>query len=440
MLRRLSSLTRPTLVGLLVLTFVAGCGSGDTERTATSESPAGTVAVTREADGVLRIGLLIPLSDSEAPFARDLAPIMEAVVGIMNNFGGFRGTDVEVVIRDEGSTPESAAKAARALVETDDVDAVIGPFSALSAPSAVPMLVASGIGVCSPSVSTSAMDYLSDNDLFIRTATLDTEIIRGMVDLAVQSGRERVSVAYPDDPYGRTLLRELKPALEARELNISTQVGYSPTDDSFQSEVTRLTSDSASVELLIGDPIDGPRFLNALIPAADGSVIITNDGMTTTTVAFDPDSAPESRPRIFGVAADTRQGNDVLLNIFSFSTSDYLIALSDLPSFTMNTVDCLTLIWLAALTAETDDAQIFKDEFSKVAKDGSTCNWLFDCSYIFDQGLNLDYEGVSSMTLDDLGNAVDRGTIIFGFDSDGRVKAVDGEPNFGFSEPDFFTP
>lgn len=418
---------------------LGACGPGDSSPT-TSKIDSQSVVPTRTDDDILRIGLLIPLTDPAAPFGPDLAPIMEAVIGIMNNFGGYLDSEIELVVRNEGATAESAVAAATKLIGDDNVDAVVGPFSALTAPSTVPLMVSSDVAVCSPTVSTSTMDYLEDDGLFFRTATLVTDIVTSMVDLAVQSGRERVSVAYPDDPYGRGLLRELKSALTARNLTIATEVKYLVDDDNFLSEVSRLTSDSASVELLIGDPIAGPRFLNALVPAADGSVIIVNDGLASTRVTFDDDAAPEARPRIFGTAPDTTLGNDDLLGIFGFSTSDYLIGLDALPSFTMNTLDCFVLFWLAALTARSDDAQDFKDDVLKVANNGSRCNWLFDCSFLFDRILNLDYEGVSSLTLDERGNAIDRGTIYFQFDGDGRVVTVDGTPNFGFAEPDPFAP
>lgn len=420
--------------------ILGACGSDERTTTTTTGIDAESVVVTRKADDVLRIGLLIPLSDPAAPFGPDLAPIMEAVVGIMNNFGGFLDTEIELILRDEGTTAESAVAATKKLVGVDNVDAVVGPFSALTAPSTVPMMVSAGVAVCSPTVSSTTMDILEDDGLFFRTSTLDTDIVRGMVDLAVQSGRERVSVAYPDDPYGRGLLRELKANLATRDLTITTEVKYSVDDENYVSEVSRITSDSASVELLIAEPASGQRFMDALVPAADGAVIITNDGLAAATVSFDPDSAPEARPRIFGVAPDTRSGNDTLLNIFGFSTSEYLSELDALPSFTMNTVDCLTLIWLAALTASSDDAQDFKEELVDVANDGSRCNWLFDCSFLFDQTLALDYEGVSSLTLDERGNAVDRATVFYQFDADGRVVVVEGTPNFGFAEPDPLAP
>lgn len=422
--------------GITLTLALTACSGDDIERSSpTTPAPTAT-ATAREADGTLRFGLLAPLSDPAAPFGRDLAPIAESLVEIMNTYGGYLDTNIELVVRDEGATPEAAAEAARRLIE-DGVDAVVGPFSNLDALSAVPTLTDAGVAVCSPSASSPALDYLNDNGLFIRTATKESEVITRMVDMAVQSGNEEVSITYPDDPYGRNLVRELKATLTSRGLTAITEVPYPIGLDDYRSVAFRLTSDDAPVELLVTDPVNGPRLLEDLIPAAEGSVIITNDGTIDADVTFDPEVPEESRPRIFGAAPDTRLGGDILLDVFSFTTVEFLTQVTALPNFTMNIVDCFALIWLSALTATSDNATVFQEEFLDVANDGSRCSWLFDCSFFFDRTLNLDYEGVTSLTLDELGNAVDRGTVIFTFNSSGRAVEVEGPLDFTLTASDF---
>ncbi|MFM8383326.1 MAG: ABC transporter substrate-binding protein [Actinomycetota bacterium] len=313
----------------------------------------------------------------------------------------------------------------------------MGPFSNFNALTAVPEFVNAGVAACSPSASLSTLDHLDDGGLFIRTATQESDVLARMVDMAVQSGNEEVSLTYPDDPYGRTLAREMKKNLSTRGLTVVTEVSYSTGADDYRSVAFRLTSDAAQVEMLITDPANGPRLLEALIPEAEGSVIITNDGTIGSDVVFDPAVPEKSRPRVFGAAPDTRLGSNTILDVFSFTTVEYLTQLTAIPDFTINMVDCFALIWLTALTAASDDATVFQEEFVNVSNDGSRCSWLFDCSFLFDRTLNLDYEGVTSLTLDELGNAVNRGTVIFTFDSDGRAMVVEGPLDFTLTASDF---
>ena len=428
---RSQSISRLALTGVCALVLVS-CSSGTADENLTSStvSTPKPSATSRPADGTLRIGFLAPLSDPAAPFGAQLAPIAESIVEIMNGFDGFNDRNVELVIRDEGTSPDVVRQAVTQLIVEDGVDAVVGPFSSINALSAVPALVSAGVAVCSPTVSSPVMDYIDDDGLFIRTATQDVEIINGMVDLAVQSGSEKVSLAFPDDPYGRNFARTLNDSLKERGLAVLTQIAYPQAEDGYQIAISQITSDDASVDLLIGDPINGPQILNALVQASQETLIITNDALVNTKVVFDPAKPTAMRPQIFGSIPDTKIGDEQLQNIFSFSDSAYLSSITQIPTFTMNTVDCLTLIWLAARSAKSDDAEKFQKEFLDIANDGSRCNWLFDCDFIFERDLNLDYEGVSSLTLDELGNAIDRGTLVFTINAEGQAEIVDGLPTF----------
>lgn len=375
----------------------------------------------------------MPLTDEKAPFGTELVPLVRTVIRLMNGFEGFGGRDIELVVRDEGSTPESARQAASGLITTDRVDAVIGPFSSVNAPSVVPAFVSSGIGVCSPSVSSQLMEFLNDNGLFFRTTAIDSAILRNMVDLAVKSGSKRVSLAYPDDPYGRALAREMQDYLDDRELEVISTISYQVAADNYRDDAVLMTSDEVPLELIIGDPNDGPRFLNAVVAESRDSVIITNDGLIDATVVYNPDVTSSQRPRVFGVTSDVNNGNSELLNVLSFADPKFDNSTTSLPAFSVNTIHCVMLIWLAALTAESDNALIFKDQMTEVANEGSICFWIADCKLSVDGKLNLDFEGIGGFAIDDAGNAVGRSTITVLFDDEGRAQLVQGAPNVTLS-------
>ena len=72
---------------------------------------------------------------------------------------------------------------------------------------------------------------------------------------------------------------------------------------------------------------------------------------------------------------------------------------------------------------------MFKDEIQRVANDGSICLWIADCKFSVDEKLNIDYQGIVGLTLDETGRALDRPTILFQFNDDGRAQLVQGIPN-----------
>lgn len=384
--------------------------------------------VERSSDGILRLGLLVPLTDEQASFGPRLVPVLEAVVRVLNTFGGYDGKDIELVVRDEGSTPNEAQQSANTLITTDQVDAIVGPFSSVNAPSTVPNLISAGVGVCSPTASSQLLDAMDDDGLFIRTAALDSEILENMVELAVQSGSEQVSLAYPDDPYGRALVRVLRNELDIRELEVVSSIPYAIGAVDYQDTAAQMVAGNSLVNIIIGEPNDGPRFLNAVVNVSQKSVIITNDGLVNAEVIFDPEVSLDLRPRILGFVSDGSAGGNELMNVLR-TAKELPKDITLLPEFAVNTVDCLILFWLAALTAESDIAQDFKGEILRVANDGSSCLWIADCKFSIDEELNIDYQGIAGLTLDESGNAVGRATLVFEFDADGRAQIVQGLPN-----------
>ena len=405
--------------------------STSTIETTLSSNPSETAR--RSTDGVLRLGLLVPLSDTRAPFGPALIPLAESTIRIMSSLGGFDDRAVELIVRDEGTTAESARVAGENLVRQDGVDAVIGPYSSVNALAVVPSLIASGVGVCSPAVPSLALDQLEDNGLFIRTGSQEADIISSMVDLAVQSGTEQVSIGYPDDPYGRSLARLLRTDLSSRDVTIASVAPYSTTDPDYADLAVTLISDDAPVELVITTPNVGPGILNALAGLSRDSVIITNDVVSESELSNLSGQPDDTRPRVFGYAPNVDLGNDELLTIIKLGDKKFPDSITRLPPYSLNTIDCFVLIWLAALVAESDDPQVFKEELLRTSKDGSPCLWVPDCKFSVDEGLNVDYDGIGDLDLDERGTPVGRDLLLFEYDANGQLQRVQGVADVGLA-------
>lgn len=80
-----------------------------------------------EPSGPVKIGLLVPQSGVYNALGNDMKAGFEVYLEQHDNTLG--GRDVEVVLADEGETPESGRAAAEKLVKQDEVDAVVGVVS-----------------------------------------------------------------------------------------------------------------------------------------------------------------------------------------------------------------------------------------------------------------------------------------------------------------------
>ncbi len=89
--------------------------------------------------GPVRIGAVLPLTGSLAPYGKSIRRGIEVGVRNVNADGGISGRRLEVEVRDSASSPEKAAEAFRSLVEKEGVQAVIGGCSSAEAQAMEPV-------------------------------------------------------------------------------------------------------------------------------------------------------------------------------------------------------------------------------------------------------------------------------------------------------------
>ncbi|GAA1422584.1 ABC transporter substrate-binding protein [Agrococcus citreus] len=111
-------------VGALTL---AGCSAAGDDGEAAPADP-------------LRIGVIVPLSGAAGPNGGHVLAGIEAQVSLINDAGGIDGRMIEVVSRDDQSTPATGVSAATDLVE-EGVDVVMGGWNSPVTLAIQPVLV-----------------------------------------------------------------------------------------------------------------------------------------------------------------------------------------------------------------------------------------------------------------------------------------------------------
>jgi len=121
---------------LVVSTLVTACGAPATTAPAATEAPTEppteapvTEAPTAAPEAPIKIGASLPLTGdfSEPGTAAKLG--YELWVEEVNNAGGLLGRQVEFVLYDNASDPDTAVADYERLITADKVDLVVGPFS-----------------------------------------------------------------------------------------------------------------------------------------------------------------------------------------------------------------------------------------------------------------------------------------------------------------------
>jgi branched-chain amino acid transport system substrate-binding protein len=388
------------LVGLVAV--VAACDGGDAGPAPTTTVVASTTTVPeRVGDGQLKLGAFLPLTGAGAPFGPPMIDAIEESVSTINASGGVLGRNVELVSVDEGAGTIDE-------LLTHGVDAIIGPASSALAMSSLRPAVDANTGVvtCSPMATALALDDYPDNGFFFRTAPSDSLQMAAVARVAERTGAQSVAIGYLDDPYGRGLEEALQEAMASRPIPIVTSVGFSADQDDLSSIAEELLAEGPGVVVVLGDTDDGSRLLAALDGATtDPPQVVINDSIRQAR-AIIQNLSPVFRNRLTGVAPQS--GPAEVTEPTGF--------------FVPHAVDCVNLIALAALDAESDNPVRIRANMAAVSTGGRGCTTFETCAALVEQNLGIDYNGVSGRV--DLSNAsgdpIRAWFETFGFDSSGN--------------------
>lgn len=179
-----------------------------------------------ESDTPLKIGLIMNFSSGSAEVYRDRQRAFDLAVKHINEGGGVFGLPVQVVVGDTTADPDVAVEAARRLVETESVHAIVGPNSSANAiPIAERVIGPSGIPTISFSATSPKLTTVEDNDFLFRTVLSDRAQGPVLADVTWDRGFDNVGVIYVNDAWGQGLSRAFEAAWKGRIKSVPIERG-----------------------------------------------------------------------------------------------------------------------------------------------------------------------------------------------------------------------
>lgn len=112
------------LLSVILCLSMAACENTPSD---TSESGSDSGSSSATADGVYKLGVLIPQSGDLAFFANYFTPILDIYIEGVNANGGINGHEVQLIYKDDQGDPAITAQRLDELKD-ENVSAVIGPF------------------------------------------------------------------------------------------------------------------------------------------------------------------------------------------------------------------------------------------------------------------------------------------------------------------------
>ena len=396
------------LVGSLV-----ACTSDPSVAVPDLSAAATTTSVEVADDGVLTLGLLVPLSGEGAVLGRSVREGVALAVADINKAGGVNGAPVRLTVREEGQNFEETQSAITKLAESG-VDAIVGPVSSVTALASLDQIVSRGLIACSPTAAAMALDDFPDRGMFVRTIPSDSLQAAAIASAVERTGTARASIAYIDDAYGRPFAKAVTGELVERGIVVSASVPFTPDSTALSAAARVVADDGADTVVVLAASIDGPAMLRALATSEGDAVpryIVNGDQQGEALAAAASGAFAE---RVSGVRA---------IAIGESPEFDERLALTAPSSdglYSLNAYDCATLI---ALAAEANDGlRPTSGSIISASTGGTDCASFVECAAAISTGRNTNYNGPGGrVALNANGDPAAAAFEVFQFGSNGRV-------------------
>lgn len=210
-------------------------------------------------DCTTKIGTVLPTS---VDWGRPIAETAQFAVDQVNAAGGAAGCTIEMVLRDTQVDPKVGVDAAKALVDLEGVNVLLGAVSSgVSMPILTSVTVPGGVMQMSCCSSSTAFTKLAEegktNGLWFRTfATTGVQSAMG-AKVAKDKGYGSVAILYKNDDWGQDMARLIAADFEAVGVNVTASVAINDGQPSYRAEVTEALGTQPDALYLALYPAEG---------------------------------------------------------------------------------------------------------------------------------------------------------------------------------------
>ncbi len=221
---------------------------------AATEAPAAPAATEAPPAAPIKVGASLPLTGDFSDPGTAARKGYDLWVDVINKSGGLLGRQVEFVVYDNASNPDTAVADYEKLITQDKVDLVVGPFSSkLVIPSSE---VANKYGYAFPEPAGGAphvFDRGLKNLFFCQPASSDTQgipFVNYVLSLPADSRPKTFAVITQDDPFTLGVVEAMEPLLVAGGLTELLKEKYPPDTKDFSSLAAKVADQNP--DLILG--------------------------------------------------------------------------------------------------------------------------------------------------------------------------------------------
>jgi ABC-type branched-subunit amino acid transport system substrate-binding protein len=381
------------VVTILALVLAACGGDDDDSSSGTTESTAQQAADRGNVDGTLVLGALMPQSGDLSVIYDALHTPVTMAIEEINAAGGVNDKPVQLKDADDGTDPNVATTSLDTLLNSEKIDAIIGPASSGTMEGIVDKVASAGVVDCSGSNTSAALTDAKDDGFYFRTAPPDKFQGPALAQLVLSDNKAKPAILARNDSYGKGFADSLEKSLTDGGADVVINSLYDPNASDFSADVSKVVDAGPDSVIVIGFNTDGAKVVKEMIAQGVGPdkiQIYTADGMQSSKFGESVDPAnPGVIANIKGTAPSAAPAGVTHPFIAKYA------ATGKDTIFSSYYYDCTLLVALSAQAAGSDDPAKIKAKMLEVAEDGTKCQTYADCLALLKQGTDIDYDGAS---------------------------------------------
>lgn len=193
----------------VVTTGVETTGAATTAATAAATTAATTVVT--QAEGPIKIGIIADLTGPFTTYGNSLARSAQLAISMINAADGILGRQVEVIVEDIQTDVAATVDKARKLVQSDNVDLVMGPIGSDANDAAFAEVVESGGKLL---FYTETYEGGKCNDLYFSFGAVPAQQIRPLIPILQEAYGSNAMLFGADYVWPRRSFEIAKPIIE----------------------------------------------------------------------------------------------------------------------------------------------------------------------------------------------------------------------------------
>lgn len=340
-------------------------------------------------DEVLDFGYVLPESGPLAFLGAPQITGVDMAVEEINEAGGVNDADVTLETGDEAGDAAVAQQNTARLINAG-ADAVIGAAASGMSQEIIQVLHDNQIVQCSASNTAPDFSDQENNAFYKRTVPPDAAVTPVIVDTLLGDGHQNISIAARADDYGVGLADLVEEGVENAGGTVVSRNDYDPNTTDFSAEVSDITGANPDAVVIIAFN-EASTLIRQLIEAGlSADQIYGSDGLFGPGLveAVNPDDEGFiSGMKVIGAAGGAEFNERLEEALPEAESGNYI--------YGGQAYDCVVIVALASIAADSTDPAVFIEHIEDVTKEGEECSSFADCKDLLEGGDDIDYQGAS---------------------------------------------